>query len=139
MILYHFTSRFSVKAVQREGLTKGMIPIGVDKRDQMRIYPGVQWLTEEPDWNQAWDVNAGLPMRRTDYRFTIEIPMYRCLQCVNVETFNRFKGTQFIDVIRTIEGYKYWRIYIGKIPPNWIMCIDKNPIGLILDESVQSQ
>lgn len=123
-VMYHFCAARDVRAIQAEGLTKGMTP--AIKDGGVGIIHGTQWLTTDKDpTRQSWNTHSLVKYSRTAYRLTISIPHSHRKKLV--------KAADFLKLIPETEkmglldwpGSENWHIYIGKIPPAWIVGVQR--------------
>ena len=132
MDLYHFTSPFHVLGCQREGLRLGMIPEHYEDISsgaiKIRLRPGFQWLTSNPNFDQSWAEGTGLlPYKRNAFRLTVRVPrrhqkhLFRWVKaCIDFHQ----------ETARALNAYgdpQNWWIFRGWIRPSWVVAIDENP------------
>lgn len=118
MILYHFCPARMKNAILREGLTKGRYPL----IESGGVAFGVQWLTSERDpKKQTWATQNLISYSRTAYRLTINIPdsyQKKLLKALDwVEQFS--EGNR--KAVTEWPGSDAWYVYLGKIPPKWLV------------------
>lgn len=118
MILYHFCPAHLKDAILLEGITKGAFPL-IESGGFVR---DVQWLTSERDPKmQTWATKNMISYSRTAYRLTIEIPASRRKKLLKaMDWAKRFPaGDQ--KIVTEWTGSDAWYVYLGKIPPKWIL------------------
>lgn len=126
IVLYHFTSDLHLMGCRLDGLTKGVIPIQI-LQVGVKFISNAQWLTRNPDFDQAWDRWSTLPYDRTANRLTLCIPKdftenLRCWKEIGPKL-----AAETFKWLSLIGDPKNWFIYLGKIPPEWIVETIKNP------------
>lgn len=131
MIISHFTSRHSINRIKQEGITRGKVPWKMDAAGKVTFMSGLQWLTMDSDWDQQdWDQQfllAKFPVRRTDFRITVGIPSLASHQCIPWDVFCRKHGLQVDEYFQTFASRRWWYVYLGNIPPSWILESVRNP------------
>ena len=119
MILYHFCAAHMLPAILKEGLTLGRWPIiGAN----VQTWPKSQWLTKNADpTKQSWATQNLISHSRTAYRLTVRIPdNYRKkLVQARVQMMNFPQKDRAI--ITEWPGSDDWYVYLGNIPPTWIV------------------
>lgn len=164
--LYHFTSADCVARIKREGLTRGLgvvppphAPPSYRAGDRLPALPGQpegtqavaaftgQWLTDDPDWRQAWATRASIPHDRTVWRVTVEVPgtpsgasglLVRWADLVRAKGLGQrwplwlddFEGWTLDE-----DGGAYgrrpdpsrWWVYLGLVPPAWLRAWRRRP------------
>lgn len=131
MKLYHFTAKFLLDSILKEGLTKGGMPIITDLG--IRFARPLQWLTSNEEFEQIWcDRKVLLQYDRNEVRLTIRIPKHD-------KKNNLVKWDEFIERHKEFEqtakylndstgDYKNWYLFAGSIKPKWIEAIDYKPL-----------
>ncbi len=102
MKLFHFTAGHLLFRIQAEGLRKGVIPWSMNRRGEVGLVAGWQWLTTNPAFGMEWarpSPFSGRLYRTDEIRIEVNVP-------VKEEAFQLFQGA---------------------IPPNWIVGFEKNP------------
>lgn len=131
MILSHFTSRHSVEKIKRAGISAGKVPWRMDEQGRVTFMGGLQWLTLDNEWDkQDWDeqfIMAKFPVRRTDYRVTVAIPSLAAFKCIPWDAFCAKHGLRVDEYFQTFNSRKWWFVFIGTIPPQWIIEVVRNP------------
>lgn len=122
MLLYHFTPAHSVKWILRNGLIKGRVPSHFDAHGVPRFFRGFQWLTSDPEFqSQSW---ATLPFSLTHKRLAIDIPQFALNRVIKCEDFFARSRGDSAEFISSFPGNKHWRLFKGRIPPQWILSVD---------------
>lgn len=123
--LYHFTPDHLLMGCQLDGLTKGVLPIQIS--GQIRVLANIQWLTLNPSFTQSWNVMSSLPYDRTANRLTICIP-HTCIESLYLWTaIGPLMAPKTYQWLSLVGDAQNWCIYVGKIPPEWIVETIKNP------------
>lgn len=123
MNLYHFCAAHNIKGIRKRGLTLGLFPIIGD--EDIRFISACQWLTSEPDpQKQSWATSQHIPYSRTAYRLTINIPTI-CCNLVKASTFVKHLDPKHRNIVEDWQGSEDWYIYIGSVPPEWIVGVDR--------------
>lgn len=153
--LYHFTSGDRVKAIKRDGLTLGMVilpppyapapyrlgdalPRRPDQPPGTQAFAAFtgQWLTDDPDFRQAWATRALIPDDRTAWRVRVRVPrevklLVRWSDFVREQRLDQ-KWPLWLDDFegRTLDddGGAYgrrpdpgrWWVYLAPVPPEWL-------------------
>lgn len=105
--------------ILREGLTKGGYPL--DSCGQ--FIRGVQWLTLESDpEKQSWATHILIPYSRTAFRLTVNIPDSFKKKLLKASDYSA-KLPEEVDrkIVSDWPGSDAWYVYLGKIPPKWIV------------------
>jgi hypothetical protein len=121
MKFYHFTATHLLPAIQREGLTKGVIPIIRDGKFYGFVGP-CQWLTSNGSFVQDWQTHSHLPYRRNAVRLTIKIPKSHMDKVVPWSRLD-VPSHEVLDVAGDPEN---WMVFDGHIPAGWIREVVKN-------------
>jgi hypothetical protein len=123
MILYHFVPEFLLKAVKKEGLSLGVLPVKI--RGSEFLIENIQWLTRNPDFTaQCWATfQCTLPYDRTAYRITVIIPKFH--QKNKLISWGAESSPN--NFLNKIPGWQDWYIFKGRIPPSWFRKIEKKP------------
>jgi len=120
-ILYHFTTATNADAIKKNGLTKGVTPVNEDEK--IAFIQHTQWLTIDPDvQNQSWATRG-----RTQAVVKVNIPVPLAKEkLIPFDIFCAALGE------RKVKGFdakpeltKYWYVYLGTIPPQWIVSVRK--------------
>lgn len=132
MKLFHYTSTAHAKLIRKDlgGICKGMIPTinPLDPDGDPIPGLGVQWLTVSPDWDeQDWDPQKGTYHPKTAVRYEIEIPkpFLDCL--ISWRDFERKVHPELAAYLQTFPSSRFWYVFIGHIPHEWIYQIHRNP------------
>lgn len=122
VLLYHFTSDKQVDSCLKEGLTLGCTFIGRTPKG-VQFLRSTQWLTTNPDFNQSWSAAelSKLPYDRTDNRLTICIPHNETKNLVSWTTFGPVAAPKTYEVLSSFGDPENWYVYLGSIPPEWII------------------
>ena len=123
--LYHFCPEWMLANIRRQGLTIGRMLYLLDR--VLKAIPGVQWLTVNPDWNQSWCEHSTLPYRRNEARLTVEIPLDAQGRLHVWMTFCEEHPNELWADLNSFGDPENWRIYRGRIEPEWITCVMHNP------------
>ena len=135
MLLHHFTSSQHLKAILRQGLTMGRVPSHFDSNDRPYFISGYQWLTANPDFEQAWarpHAFSYLPYRRNQIRLFIDIPFHAQSRLIRWADFSAKYRLQAADFINSFPDAVHWKLFHGSIPPAWIVAADSNPTPIDL-------
>lgn len=129
MILYHYTAACLIERIKREGITLGGV---LDRHNERLVLrTGYIWLTANSDFHdQAWNTRVTIPYDRSEYRITIEIPATREHNVINWLDYCA-GGKIPVDIaanLNSIGDPENWRLYKGKIPPQWFQAIDRKLI-----------
>jgi hypothetical protein len=128
MILYHFTSKHHIESCKREGLTLGLIPFL--SNGQIDAIDGHQWLTENLNYDQAWNSMLAVKYDRTEYRITINIPKKHHGSVLFWLDFCEENPGKF-DYLNTYGDPWNWRLFVGRVKPGWFGKIDRKPKYLV--------
>lgn len=124
MVLYHFCAKRHMKSILKAGLTLGCVTYPTDTG--FRLKTGFQWLTtnKEPA-EQSWATKEVISYNRTEYRLTVRIPDEEVGKrlITGDDLIQEFPATVYL--FRSWKGSKDWRIYVGTIPREWIIAVDK--------------
>lgn len=142
MKLFHYCSAEHVSQIKKEGLTKGKLTLlGRNGMPKAFLEP-IQWLTQNPKWNQSWDTGMTLPYSRTDYKIIIDIPpekadtdLYKWWDGMwhHLKNQSDFIESREVDLKTTFKTLNQfgdpdnWYCYWGVIPKEWFRQIIKNP------------
>jgi hypothetical protein len=165
LALYHFTSPDRVGKIKREGLTLGLVilppphaPPHYRLGDPLAPLPGQpegtialrahvgQWLTDDPDWRQAWATRARLKLDRTAWRVRVDVPP-GATALVGWPEFVRRQGlaerwpawlADFEGQTLDLEGGAYgrvpdparWWLYLGRVSPGWLRDWTRRPAAV---------
>lgn len=122
--IYHFCAAHSVRGILTEGLTKGMTP--VQKDGEMRFMQRTQWLTADKDpARQSWNTHSLVPYSRAAYRLTVSIPYSHRKKLIKATEFIKALPEENIGLVGDWAGSENWYVYIGVIPPKWIIGYDR--------------
>ena len=127
IILYHFTSDLHISGCLCEGLTKGVTIIGRTCTG-IKMIDNTQWLTGNPNFEQSWQLHSTLPYDRTANRLTIHIPKLSMKNLISWCQDGRILTPEFYDILSTHGDPENWFIYLGGIPPEWIIEVIKKII-----------
>lgn len=120
LILYHFTSDRHINGVLTEGLTRGVTYAGRECGG-LRFLKNTQWLTINPIFQQSWNEYSKLPYDRTANRLTICIPQAYTKNLIPWEECGRLIVAKTFDLLSMYGDPENWVLYMGSIPPEWIM------------------
>jgi hypothetical protein len=123
MKVYHFTARHLLAGCLNEGLTKGMIPL-FDDVGNPYVAPGWQWVTTNPNWDQAWDSGTTLPYSRTAHRLTVKVPKAHGWR---LHRWRRVVPGYMAEVLGAEGDPENWLLFHGRIKPAWIWRVDNCP------------
>lgn len=122
-LLYHYTSLDRVAAIQREGLTLGVLPVWTS--DGWRGVRGYQWLTDDAGWRHGWATDiSGCCGDRTAVRVQVLMPatardLFRWnVFALVVLGWSRAELDRFNQAGHS-DG-KGWWIHRGVIPAGWL-------------------
>lgn len=119
MLLYHFCPEHMLDSIEKEGLTKGKLPVMLD--GGMAFFDGCQWLTEEPDQKaQSWATQKLLPYSRTAVRLSIWIPKKHLKHLVKAADLVSILPKESKAIITEWAGSEMWHVFLGRIPAKWI-------------------
>ena len=107
-------------------LTKGVIPTW-HRHEGIKLVPGYQWLTTNPDFDQAWCRASRLPYKRNEVRLTVKIPD-RALK--NVQRWLQYcveNPDPYQDDLNCYGDPENWVLYRGNVNPIWIKRAIPNP------------
>lgn len=148
MRLFHFTGRSHLEGIQKQGLTKGslVVPILEPPYGRYGKSSDVQWLTDNPSFEQEWGSRVLRHPEgecdRMEMRFTFKIPngdprLRRWLDFAE-ELIARGMDRARIDVVNGLwkEGeprlwgdeYTHWWVYGGTVPARWISNLQARPV-----------
>ena len=116
MKLYHFTPAHLFPLVMRDGISRGMTPVKVNRL--IGFVPNTQWLTSNPEFTQSWSEGSTLPYDRTAFRLTIELENDK-----NLLTWTKFKRQIRGHVLPHFDAFgdpENWYVYVGQIDPIFI-------------------
>lgn len=122
MKFYHFTAAHLLSAIQREGLTRGVIPI-IDGGKLHGFISPYQWLTTNGSFVQDWQTHSHLPYKRNAVRLTVKIPkssMVKVVPWLGLDITSH-------EVLDSFGDPENWMVFDGKIPAGWIRGIETNP------------
>lgn len=123
--LYHFTPDHLLMGCQLDGLTKGVLPVQMEER--IMLLANMQWLTMNPSFVQSWNVMSTLPYDRTANRLTICIPHTHTDNLYPWAVIGPMMAPKTYRFLSLVGDAQSWCIYVGKIPPEWIVETVKNP------------
>lgn len=120
MILYHFCAAHMKSAILQNGLTLGSYPI---QGKPLKDWPKCQWLTKDRDpKRQSWATRNLISYSRTAYRLTVKIPdNYGRKKLQSAEQFVAELLEEDRKPVTEYPGSKNWYVYLGHIPPKWIV------------------
>lgn len=135
MIAYHFTAAQHFAKIQREGIHRGNLPWRIVE-GKPTFLRGWQWLTQSPDWNQAWDgpTISNLPYRRTEYRITVAFPSFAMNRVHGWPKLCAHHGPQSAEYLNSFADHRHWLLFHGPIPAQWFIAIDRNPETIYLQK-----
>lgn len=116
-IFYHFCAEQFLSSIRKEGLKIGRMPWGT-LDGGVKLIPGYQWLTSNPEFQQSWNEGSSLKYDRTECRITIILPV--------AVRFSLHKWTEFKDknpLYETLSCYgdpENWYVFKGTVIPFWI-------------------
>lgn len=118
MILYHFCPEHLKDSILKNGLKFGAYPL-VSSNGFVK---NVQWLTSEKDADkQSWATSYLIPYSRTAYRLTVDIPKSYHKKLIQAHKYvERFESMDR-KLVTDWQGSEEWYVYLGKIPPKWII------------------
>jgi len=125
--LYHFTSRYHINSVKKDGIALGCI---LHKAKNVHTFlEGYQWLTQNPDWNQKWDEGSSLDYYRTDFRITIRIAKNMVKRVTPWNPMSKILGLseETVSILNSFGDPENWFIYTGTIKPKWFIKVDSYP------------
>jgi hypothetical protein len=129
MKLFHFTAAHLWPLIQAEGLTAGRVPANRGS-DTSRIFliEGYQWLTQCPDWAQAWcdPKYSRLAYRRDAVRITVAIPDSSRDHLLHWIKVSHLCGP-VAHALNMVGNPSDWWLFDGRIQPGWFREIDRNP------------
>lgn len=145
MKYYHFTAKHLLGGILQHGIRFGKIPIFSDGRKEgeykFRYFiKGYQWLTTNPDFDQAWAKQTYLKYNRTDYRLQIVIKHRDKNNLIKWTEYLKKHGDRIpqatVNALKLPEGSdpENWYLYKGVIRPSWIMETNSRAI----EEGVQN-
>jgi hypothetical protein len=125
MIAYHFTSRFYLPAILREGVRKGDVSTSSKKGFNAPM------LTVDLDWEQDWALAARnyTVLNKTEVRLTVRIPEDNRAQVLTWEdVVKKYKVDKFWDEAQhfNVDPSRFL-FYMGVILPEWIQKVDLRP------------
>lgn len=121
--IYHFCAARDVRSIMEYGLSRGMTPI--EKDGLVALLPWTQWLTTDKDpAHQSWNANNLVPYSRTAYRLTIRIPYSHRKKLIKATDFVKKLPPDNMGLMDW-PGSENWYVYIGGIPPMWIVGVKK--------------
>ena len=163
--LYHFTAPEAMRRIRREGLTAGLVvvpppfaPPSYRLGDYLPPLPGQppsafaayaytgQWLTDDPDWRQAWATRDAIDADRTAWRVTVAVPAdaERLTSWYGFATRYRldqrwplwladFEGRTLGDrrgaYGRAPDPARWW-VYLGHVPARWLSDWRQRPANI---------
>ncbi len=126
MILYHFTANQHIGKIREQGLTRGIFPHHIDESGRCVSISGYQWLTRESSYEQPWALLGNLPISKTSWRITVQIPRERERTLAHWPALVRRIQPQCAIAFNEVPGNSDWFVYKGKIPPHWFLAIERN-------------
>ncbi len=127
LLLYHFTGAPFIAQIQREGLTKGVLPWNLNKYGKPTFKTPFQWLTTNADYSQPWCLLGSLPFARNAHRITVLIPPNQMQHVLKwSELVRRCQPDCAGEINATGGDVENWRVFHGRIPPSWFLSIDAN-------------
>lgn len=121
MTVYHFTARHLLPSILKEGITLGCIPLNMKE-----VRDGFQWVTINPEFRQSWNGQVNVKYDRCAVRLTVEIPSIWRHKVLNWLQVCK-KMTEIHDVLNSFGDPENWRLYRGKIRPEWIKAVEIKP------------
>ena len=129
MRLYHFTGASHVAGIQRDGLRLGIVPQTGDWH-----LTGLQWLTDDPSWKQAWSAaplpcGDGTVCDRTAVRFEVVIPKpaRRFLSRWTDIGPSLTDAEMYARLNLEADGASHWWLYGGTVKPGWLRAMVYRP------------
>lgn len=122
MKLYHFTASHLIEKIKVEGLTLGAIPLSIGPA---KVEYGYQWLTANPEFQQAWcdPAFSSFPYNRNDYRIKLNIPKTSMINLIPwILVWKELK--EYIPLVKHLNDFgdpENWFVYHGKIPVKWFI------------------
>ena len=123
---YHFTAKHLADSCAKQGLTRGHIVVPSRVAPQafigqtgVRLVPGYQWLTKNPEREQEWcnPEFSTLPYRRNAVRFTVEIPKHDRHKLIPSERVQGFRELGFGEY----GDPENWFAFQGDVDPTWLI------------------
>src|SRR4051812_37978511 len=108
MILYHFTSLYALPSIQREGLTKGEVPVSENERAT-----GPNLTGSGNPFSQHW--REGSVVNKAMVRITVELDQAD----TRLKNWRNQVWRGGNDARKLLDPYgqgKFWWIYFGIIP-----------------------
>lgn len=120
-ILYHFTTTQNADAIKKHGITNGVTP--VNEKGAIAFARHTQWLTIDPNVeNQSWATRG-----RTGAIVKVNIPVPLARE--KLIPFNLFCVALGEKMVKGFDAKpeltKNWYVYLGNIPPQWIVSVRK--------------
>lgn len=131
MILYHYTANLLRPKICAKGLTKGVLPWSMHDGKPAGLVGGWQWLTQNPDYNQAWAQPmpfSNLPFRRDEWRITIDIPAEQIEHLIHWPKMRDKYHPASEVFIDSFKDSQIWYLFGGVIRPSWFVKWDRNPL-----------
>lgn len=97
-------------------------------KEVARLFPGFQWLTSSPDWNQPFALLGELPFAKNANRITICVPSEVTLGLFHWKTLCASQRPPAAEELNTAAvDWENWYVFNGRIPTGWFMEIARNP------------
>ncbi len=95
---------------------------------QRKYFPGFQWLTVSPSFNQPFALLGDLPIAKNASRITISIPEAASLALHKwPELVERHNPPSAEELNTPQVDWSNWYVFNGWIPPSWIVAVERNP------------
>lgn len=128
MKLYHFCAPQFLEGIRREGLTLGRTPFQLPT-GRLGFIQGTQWMTVNPDFEQAWNPMDTIRYDRTAYRLTYAIPKDAR---EHLATWWQLKARMIAKLgegciwphFEVDQDLENWRIYMGRVHPVWLRKVE---------------
>ncbi len=139
MKLFHFTAGQFLGRIKLEGLRKGVIPWSMNRRGEVGMVPGWQWLTANATFGMEWarpSPHSARRFRTDEFRIEVEVPERFRSQLIKWTVLRDQRVPDSREFLDTFPDHTEWWLYKGLVSPTWFGAIDKNPYpeSLILPE-----
>jgi hypothetical protein len=97
-------------------------------KELARLFPGFQWLTSSPNWDQPFALLGELPFAKNANRITLCVPEAESLGLFHWRTLcERTRPPAAEELNTSAVDWENWHVYHGRIPTSWFMEIARNP------------
>lgn len=133
--LYHFCAGKFLPSINKTGLRYGRIPFSSDGQ-RIKLLPGYQWLTSNPEFTQSWNEGSTLQYDRTEYRLTIILPTSVRFSLIKWTDYNKDNPNFLFDTLNEYGDFENWYLFKGVVIPYWIANVHNKGFAQLVQPSV---